>query len=71
MAKINDEYDIGVLHVKLIEPPCTERYARWCERSKIPHQEEFSPTRLPIFMKERTEKDEKIIYQPAYEGQNR
>ena len=23
----------GVLHVKLIEPPCTERYARWCERS--------------------------------------
>ena len=22
----------GVL-VKLIEPPCTERYARWCERS--------------------------------------
>jgi len=35
-----------VLHVKLIEPPCTERYARWCERSKIPHQEEFSPTRL-------------------------
>ena len=20
-------------HVKLIEPPCTERYARWCERS--------------------------------------
>ena len=35
-----------MLHVKLIEPPCTERYARWCERSKIPHQEEFSPTRL-------------------------
>jgi hypothetical protein len=26
---------------------------------------------IPIFMKERTEKDEKIIYQPAYEGQNR
>ena len=22
-----------VLLVKLIEPPCTERYARWCERS--------------------------------------
>ena len=36
-----------MLHVKLIEPPCTERYARWCERSKIPHQEEFSPTRFP------------------------
>ena len=39
-----------MLHVKLIEPPCTERYARWCERSKIPHQEEFSPTRLDIQM---------------------
>jgi len=24
-----------VLLVKLIEPPCTERYARWCERSGI------------------------------------
>ncbi len=23
----------GVSLVKLIEPPCTERYARWCERS--------------------------------------
>ncbi|WP_249290201.1 hypothetical protein, partial [Bianquea renquensis] len=23
----------GALPVKLIEPPCTERYARWCERS--------------------------------------
>ena len=22
-------------NVKLIEPPCTERYARWCERSGI------------------------------------
>ncbi len=22
-----------MLLVKLIEPPCTERYARWCERS--------------------------------------
>ena len=22
--------------------------ARWCERSKIPHQEEFSPTRLAL-----------------------
>ena len=45
---VNRQYDTlkGVLHVKLIEPPCTERYARWCERSKIPHQEEFSPTRL-------------------------
>ena len=21
--------------VKLIEPPCTERYARWCERSAV------------------------------------
>ena len=27
----------GLLNVKLIEPPCTERYARWCERSKISH----------------------------------
>ena len=26
-----------MLLVKLIEPPCTERYARWCERSKISH----------------------------------
>ena len=54
---IDDEYEDSIvgtpqggnlspLHVKLIEPPCTERYARWCERSKIPHQEEFSPTRL-------------------------
>lgn len=24
-----------MLPVKLIEPPCTERYARWCERSRI------------------------------------
>jgi hypothetical protein len=24
-----------VLLVKLIEPPCTERYARWCERSEF------------------------------------
>ena len=23
----------SLLNVKLIEPPCTERYARWCERS--------------------------------------
>ena len=38
-----------MLLVKLIEPPCTERYARWCERSKIPHQEEFSPTRYKRF----------------------
>ena len=38
-----------MLHVKLIEPPCTERYARWCERSKIPHQEEFSPIRLLLY----------------------
>ena len=22
-----------MLLVKLVEPPCTERYARWCERS--------------------------------------
>ena len=43
-----------MLHVKLIEPPCTERYARWCERSKIPHQEEFSPTRFAM-MKYRME----------------
>ena len=24
-----------MLLVKLIEPPCTERYARWCERSEF------------------------------------
>ena len=30
----------------MIEPPCTERYARWCERSEIPHLEEFPPTRF-------------------------
>lgn len=39
-------------YVKTKEPPCTEPYARWCERSKIPHQEEFSPTRL-LFLKKR------------------
>jgi len=38
----------GVLLVKLIEPPCTERYARWCERSEIPQSEEFPPTRLLV-----------------------
>ena len=31
----------GVSHVKLIEPPCTERYARWCERSKFPRLRKF------------------------------
>ena len=30
----------------MIEPPCTERYARWCERSEIPHIEEFPPTQF-------------------------
>ena len=30
--------------VKLIEPPCTERYARWCERSG--NHSDFPPTRL-------------------------
>ena len=31
-----------MLLVKLIEPPCTERYARWCERSKIsPNRRNF------------------------------
>ena len=30
-----------MLLVKLIEPPCTERYARWCERSKIPQLRNF------------------------------
>ena len=35
-----------MLLVKLIEPPCTEPYARWCERSKISQLEKFSPTRL-------------------------
>ena len=48
-----------MLLVKLIEPPCTERYARWCERSKIPHQEEFSPTR---FLKEKYENKFKAYY---------
>ena len=32
-----------VLLVKLIEPPCTERYARWCERSG--NHSDFPPTR--------------------------
>ena len=36
----------GVLLVKLIEPPLAEPHERWCERSKIPLKEEFSPTRL-------------------------
>ena len=31
----------GVSLVKLIEPPCTERYARWCERSEFLMNEEF------------------------------
>ena len=35
----------GVSYVKLIEPPCTERYARWCERSG--NLLNFPPTRLP------------------------
>ena len=30
-----------MLLVKLIEPPCTERYARWCERSEFLNQEKF------------------------------
>ncbi len=30
-----------MLLVKLIEPPCTERYARWCERSEILIRENF------------------------------
>ena len=38
----------GVSLVKLIEPPCTGRYARWCERSEIPRFEEFPPTRLRV-----------------------
>ena len=41
--------------VKLIEPPCTERYARWCERSgnlfKFPSYsiaaEDFGPLPSP------------------------
>ena len=32
-----------MLLVKLIEPPCTERYARWCERSG--NHSDFPPTR--------------------------
>ena len=36
----------GVLLVKLIEPPLAEPHERWCERSKIPLKEEFSPTRF-------------------------
>ena len=35
-----------MLLVKLIEPPCTERYARWCERTEISQLEKFPPTRL-------------------------
>ena len=30
-----------MLLVKLIEPPCTERYARWCERSEFLIYEKF------------------------------
>ena len=30
-----------MLLVKLIEPPCTEPYARWCERSKFLIYEKF------------------------------
>ena len=33
-----------MLLVKLTEPPCTERYARWCERSG--NHSDFPPTRL-------------------------
>ena len=36
-----------MLLVKLIEPPCTERYARWCERSG--NHSDFPPTRSQIF----------------------
>ena len=32
--------------LKLIELPCTERYARWCERSEIFLMEKFPPTCL-------------------------
>jgi hypothetical protein len=35
-----------VLLVKLIEPPLADPHERWCERSEIPHSEEFPPTRL-------------------------
>ena len=35
-----------MLLVKLIEPPCTERYARWCERSEFLKLREIPPTRL-------------------------
>ena len=30
-----------MLLVKLIEPPCTEPYARWCERSKFLRKQKF------------------------------
>ena len=33
LVSMLDYYTKGVSLVKLIEPPCTERYARWCERS--------------------------------------
>ena len=33
----------------VIEPPCTERYARWCERSG--NHSDFPPTRLPPMTK--------------------
>ena len=36
-----------MLLVKLIEPPCTERYARWCERSG--NHSDFPPTRSNRF----------------------
>jgi len=39
-----------VLLVKLIEPPCTERYARWCERSG--NHSDFPPTRSFSYVKE-------------------
>ena len=35
-----------MLHVKLIEPPYTEPYVRWCERSEFLKLREIPPTRL-------------------------
>ena len=50
----------GVLLVKLIEPPLAEPHERWCERSKIPLKEEFSPTRFILY------KDNRNIKYYAY-----
>ena len=47
-----------MLLVKLIEPPCTERYARWCERSG--NHSDFPPTRSGVMI-DRFGKDVSMI----------